>query len=109
MSIDWDGLVLAPLHAAFGETITYQPVGIGAPFTLTDAVCDRAYTQVGFDHNGVPVTAWSTHIGIRLASCPQGFAPADQDLVTWNGSQFRVVDQQPDGKGNIVLVMGVVS
>lgn len=109
MAIDWDALVLAPVHTAFGETIAYQPSNGTSAFTLTDAVFDRSYIQVGTDGGGVPVTAWSTFVGIRLASCPVGFVPADGDTVTWNASVFRVVDQQPDGKGNTMLVLGILS
>ena len=105
--IDWDGLVLAPLHAAFGETIAY--VSPNVAFTLTDAVFDRGYIQVGTDGGGTPVTAWSTFVGIRLASCPAGFTPSDRDRITARGSTWQVVDEQPDGKGNVVLVLAVAS
>jgi hypothetical protein len=108
VAIDWDALVLAPLHAAFGEGLSYQPV-TGAAFTLTDAVIDRGYIHVGTDAGGVPITAWATYVGIRLASCPPGFVPADEDRVTAQGSTWRVVDEQPDGKGNTVLVLGVIA
>lgn len=106
MPIDWDGLVLAPLHAAFGEAIIYLSATIG-PFELQDAVFDRGYVQVNPDGGGVPVTAWSTFVGIRLASCPAGFEPADGDTITARGSTWQIVDEQPDGKGNIVLVLAV--
>jgi hypothetical protein len=105
MAVDWDALVLAPLHTAFGEAVSYQPA-TAAAFALTDAVIDRAYVQVGTDAGGVPVTAWRTIVGIRLASCPSGFAPGDEDQITAHGSTWRVVDEQPDGKGNVVLILG---
>ena len=110
MPIDWDALVLAPLHTAFGETISYQSsrTGLGLFFTLTDAVFDRGYVQVGTDAGGVPVTAWSTFVGIRLASCPAGFTPLDGDRITARGAIWQIVDEQPDGKGNIMLVLASV-
>src|ERR1700732_4836050 len=108
MAIDWDGLVLAPLHTEFGETVIYQTTA-WLSFTLTDAVFDRGYIQVGTDAGGVPVTAWSTFLGIRLASCPAGFTPVDDDRITARGAVWRVVDEQPDGKGNVVLVLGAVT
>lgn len=104
--IDWDTLVLAPLHAAFGETVSYQSPGFGV-FTLSDAVFDRGYIQVGTDAGGVPITAWATFVGIRLASCPAGFTPASGDRITARGSTWLISDQQPDGKGNVVLVLAV--
>ncbi len=107
MAIDWDHLVLAPLHAAFGEAIIYQSATLG-PFSLTDAVFDRGYVQVGTDEAGVPVTSWSTFVGLRLASCPAGFSPAVGDRLTARGSTWQIVDQQQDGKGNVVLVLAVV-
>ena len=106
--VDWDSLVLAPLHAVFGEAVTYQPAS-GAAFTLTDAVFDRAYIQVGFTAEGAPHTAWHTVLGVRLASCPPGFKAADLDRVTVQGATYRVVDEQPDGKGNTTLILGVLA
>jgi hypothetical protein len=107
MSVDWDALVLAPLHAIFGETIFYQPIDAEI-FRLTDAVFDRAYIQVGTDAGGVPVTALHTIVGIRLASCPPRFVPKDGDRVTRDDVTWQVVDEQPDGKGNVVLVLGAL-
>lgn len=107
MSIDWDGLVLAPLHATFGETVQYLSASAGY-FVLADAVFDRGYVQVGTDAGGVPVTAWHTFVGIRLASCPAGFIPAGGDQITARGSLWQVADIQPDGKGNAVLVLASI-
>ncbi|HEY0183524.1 MAG TPA: hypothetical protein VGC09_12020 [Rhodopila sp.] len=107
MAIDWDHLVLAPLHAAFGEAIRYQPA-TNAAFTLEDAVVDRAYVQVGFDGDGAPVTAWRTIVGIRIASCPAGFVAAAGDRISARGYSWQVSDAQADGKGNVVLVLAVV-
>lgn len=104
MAIDWDNLVLAPLHAAFGEAITYQAQTTDA-FQLTDAVFDRCYVQVGMDEAGVPVNAWRTFLGIRMASCPVGFQPMDGDRILARGACWQVVDEQPDGKGNTILVL----
>lgn len=107
MPIDWDGLVLAPLHTAFGEAVTYQSAAFGT-FTLADAVLDRGYVTVGTDAGGVPVTAWSTFLGIRLATCPAGFAPMDGDRILARNSVWQIVDEQPDGKGNVILVLAAV-
>lgn len=108
MAVDWDALVLAPTHAIFGEAILYQSATIGI-FALSDAVIDRAYVQVGIDSGGVPVTALRTIVGIRLASCPPGFAPGDGDMIGARGVTWQIVDEQPDGKGNVVLVLATVS
>jgi hypothetical protein len=107
MAIDWDGLVLAPLHAAFGETVNYVP-SVGQSFTLIDAVLDRGYVQVGMDAGGVAITAWSTILGIRPALCPAGFSAAAGDQVINSAGMWQVVDVQPDGKGNVLLVLSAL-
>ena len=106
MSIDWDGLVLAPLQAAFGDAVSYKTPTAPA-FTLPGVVVDRSYCQVGTDEGGVPVTAWQTLAGVRLASFPAGIAPVVGDRLTANGKTWQVVDVQPDGKGHATLVLGV--
>lgn len=108
MAVDWDALVLAPTHAIFGEAILYLSKTIGI-FPLPNAVIDRAYVQVGTDAGGVPVTALRTIVGIRLASCPAGFTPGDGDMIGARGVTWQIVDEQPDGKGSIVLVLAAVS
>lgn len=107
MPIDWDGLVLAPLHAAFGDAVSYTTAT--ATFSVPDAVVDRSYCQVGTDDGGVPVTAWQTLAGVRLASFPAGTSPVVGDRLTANGKTWQVVDVQPDGKGHATLVLGVIA
>ena len=104
MAIDWDTLVLKPLHATFGETIIYISRQFGT-FTLADAVFDRSYVSVETDAAGVPITSLQTHVGVRLASCPANFSYADGDCVVANGQTWLITDEQPDGKGNVTLIL----
>ena len=105
MPVDWDALVLAPLQTAFGEAVTIT--GSGPDIVLTDAVLDRCYVQVGIGDEGAPITAWQTQLGVRLASGPAGWAPAQGDIVQARGSAWQVVDIQQDGKGHAILVLAV--
>lgn len=107
MPLNFDALVLAPAHAAFGEanqgnpTPVYTPQG-GSPFTV-DGVF-RLPSADDLTLPGVPgVTTRKPELDVRAAQLPAGITPAQGDQVVVRGVTYTVSDVRPDGMGLYTL------
>lgn len=113
MSIDWDGVLLAPTMQIFGEGTAsqpatwplYRPKGL-APFALADAVFDRAYADITIDGAGSEVTSRKPCLGVRLSLFLQR-EPLQDDSVFIPSvpGTFIVKDVRPDGHGHAKLIL----
>jgi len=109
MSIDWDALVLGPVHRTFVEPVTYQPVSGPANPALTGVFDEGYQSRIELEDGSVSWTTQAPTLGIRLAEW--GGAPQQGETVTIPsvGKTFIVVDARPDGHGEIRLILGSVS
>lgn len=110
MAIDWDGLVLAPCHAAFGEpagTVTYFPQ-IGASFDLEGSVFDDGFHTRDL-LAGPSISTSQPTLGVRLALFPAGVLPLQGDGVALRGQLYLVRDVQPDSHGEARLLLNRAS
>jgi hypothetical protein len=118
VSFDWDGLVIGPTVAIFGDTVQYVP-NIGAAFTVT-GVFDQAYLELTPLGRGGPDTeSWSMAspgsitaempvLGVQLSQFP--IPPEQDDLLTitsgrFAGERFVVKEVRPDGHGGAKLLL----
>ena len=104
MALDFDALVLAPAHAAFGEPVTYAPAS-GPSLALAGVFTDR-YTQTSFQ-DGAEIASVRTALNVRASLFTT--APAKGDLVTVRGIQYVVNEVEPDGLGDIRFYLGLAS
>lgn len=109
MAIDWDGLVLAPLIAAFGEDegIIYYPQG-GQEFDI-DGVYDENNRDL--DMIGSRVNTSTPVVGARLAQFQRfQISPqqGDQLRIKRTGELFDVKDTDEDGRGHVKLKLNFV-
>lgn len=104
--IDWDGLVLQPTMAVFGQTVVYTPAG-GTAFTLVDAVFDDAYHPLQPIEDGTAMTTELPVLGVRLSEFPTGVTPLQGDsvVITALGITYKVRDVEPDGHGHVKLLL----
>jgi hypothetical protein len=98
--IDWDTLVLGPLHSVFGEPVPvmYSIAG-GAPFGVSGIFDEgarsvRLVTEPEFNEVA-PV------LGVRLSQFPAGYDPrnAQGDTFVVRGVTYVVKDGRPDSHG----------
>ena len=94
--IDWDTLLLAPTHQAFGEQVTHYPAA-GAARVLT-AVFNAAYTEVTLE-DGMEVASTKPVLNIRASILPRN--PEQGDLWNVRGVLYQTVVAKPDGLGDI--------
>jgi len=110
MSIDWDGLVLAPVMGVFGEGAAtglpiYTPRGLPA-FALADAVFDAEYEQVDVNpDDGTASTSRRPVLGVRVSLFPRPPAQSDSVRIPSTGKNYVVRDVQPDGHGHAKLML----
>lgn len=106
--IDWDGAVLGPLNAVFGEPVTYTP-RVGAPFPIT-GVFDEAYMPVTLVADP-PVMSARPVLGVRLSEFPAGFDPeaaqGDHLTITRTGDTFVVKAGKNDSHGHARLELNL--
>jgi len=111
--MDLDATVLAATMSVWGEeglgkpSVTYSPAS-GSPFTLPQAVFEKAYTRVEFA-DGTPVSTTRPALGVRLSLFPSGVSPAQGDQVTVRGEVYNVFDVRPDGEGHALLILMAAS
>ena len=106
MAIDWDGLVLQPGFAVFGEDVqpTYTPQ-TGSPFPI-DGVFDNPYKGLVIQDDGLPVVATREPLlGVRLAQFASPPIKGDQVHIASVNQTYRVSDVHPDGKGWAKLLL----
>jgi hypothetical protein len=102
---DWDTLVGRTMRAAetiFGRPVTFQtsaPVPPGGtppePVTLR-VVFDEAHERIDTS-GGVPINTTGPMCDVRRGDLP--WTPEQGDRVTVNGTNYTVVEVQPDGAG----------
>lgn len=109
MAIDWDGKVLAPVVAVFGETVTYMPAD-GGSFSIT-GVFDEAYREIILLDGGTAITTEDPCLGVRLAAFPSGQIPrkGDQLAVLSVSNIYTVKDVRIDGHGGAKLMLNFTS
>ncbi|MGH8541756.1 MAG: head-tail joining protein [Stenotrophobium sp.] len=103
MAIDWDSIVLGPVHALFGEAITYMPAA-GAAFVIPDAVFDESFRAVSMA-DGIGMTSQVPVVGVRAAAFPTPPLQDDQLVIQRTGELMIVKEVQPDGHGWIALTL----
>lgn len=104
--IDWDSLVIAPLMAAFGQPVLYQPVG-GTAFTI-NGVYDEAYRDVQAISDSAEISTTMPVVGVRVADFPSPPKRGDKLVIVATSDQFIVKDVRPDGHGEAKLMLNFV-
>lgn len=100
--VDWDALVLGPVHGVFAEAVVYLPRG-GAPYP-TEGIFDEAYREVDLA-GGMAVTTETPVLGIRLSAFPRVPLQDDQLQVVRTGITFTIRETQLDGHGAAKLLL----
>lgn len=112
MAIDWDVEVLAPVMSVFGEGVpadpaslpTYMPRGL-PPFQLADAVFDSAYQRITELADGSTSNTASPVLGVRAALFATPPRQSDSVFIPSVGKMYGVTDVEPDGHGQIKLIL----
>lgn len=90
MSVDWDALVIGPLHGIFAEPATYIPFS-GAPAFPITVVFDDAYLkEVMFDDATSGTTEVSACVGVQLSQFPADPVPNDAVFIPENPLKRRL-------------------
>ena len=105
MSIDWDASVLAPCHGVFGQSVTYQP--FSGPVRSLTGVFDNGYqAKIQLEDGSTGWTAQDPTLGIRLAEWGSSPQQGESITIVATGQVYLVTDAQPDGHGEIKLILG---
>ncbi|KVZ18635.1 hypothetical protein WT88_29590 [Burkholderia stagnalis] len=105
--IDFDALVNVAVADTFGEPMTYQPAGGGAPY-MVSGVFAEPYRRQEFDGDGS--AHWVTtapSVGFRLSDLAATPATNDKIVRQKTGVVYRIVEPQPNGIGWINLTLKV--
>lgn len=100
--INWDAIVLGPVHGVFGEPVTFIPK-VGAQYAGT-GIFDEAYREVDLA-GGEAVTTEVPVLGIRTSQCPAPLVQGDQLQV--RGVLYTIREPQFDGKGGAKLLLNL--
>ena len=107
--VDWDAMVLQPLHGQFAEPVVYQPAAGPAVPGLTGVFDDAYQSKVQLEDGSVGWNTASPTLGIRLQEWGAPPQQGEQITIVRTGQLFVVVDARPDGHGEIRLIMGAAS
>lgn len=114
MPVNWDSVVIGPLHGVFAEPATYTPAG-GASFPITVVFDDAYLKEVMFEDASTGVTEVSACVGIRLSEFSADPLQNDQVSIPANRSLRRpaatYVVRQPrvDSRGAARLLLSKMS
>jgi len=100
--VDWDSLVLGPLHSVFGEPVTFLPA-VGSPRAV-HGIFDEAYREVDLA-GGMAVTTEHPVLGIRTSDFPVLPLQGDQVNVPSRGKTYVIREVQIDGHGAAKLLL----
>lgn len=98
--VDWDAQVLAPLHAVFGEPVTFIPA-VGSPIAAV-GIFDEAYRQIDIA-DGQAVTTECPVLGIRVSAFQP--LPKQGDQVNVRGTAYTIREVQLDSHGGAKLLL----
>lgn len=92
--------VLAACQRVFGEPITWKPKA-GGEYPTT-GIFNEIYQSVDPD-TGAIVQSYRPNLGVRLQDIPA--EPVAGDKVVVRSVTYRVQECQPDGEGNLHLLL----
>lgn len=123
MAIDWDGLVIGPTNAAFGDAVQYYTKTANFPVT---GVFDEGYLEVAplgrgglFDSEGFnlgapgAITSEMPVLGVQLSQFPSASRPEQNDALQMTsglqaGNWYVVKEVRPDGHGHAKLLLNLM-
>jgi len=114
MAVDWDALVIGPLHDVFAEPATYTPF-VGGSFPITVVFDDAYLKEVMFEDASSGVTEVSACVGVRLSEFLSDPVQNDQVFIPANPLKRRAaatyVVRQPrtDSRGAARLLLSKIS
>lgn len=98
--IDWDAIVLGPVHGVFDEPVVFMPA-VGAQYSGSGTF-DAAYREVDLA-GGMAVTQVCPLLGIRSSQCPVPLVQGDKVQV--RGITYTIREPQDDGHGWVKLLL----
>ena len=107
-NFSYDGLVLGPAVAAFGEVAQGYPVPVcmpvsGQPYSV-DGIFDDAYLPLDAG-TALEVVSAQPRLAVRLSQMPQ--APQESDQGAIRGVTYVVRKIELDGKGEAGLLLNL--
>jgi len=108
MTIDWNSVVIGPLHGVFAEPVTYMPYA-GGSFAITGVFDDAYLKEVMFEDASSGVTEVSAVLGVQLSQFPSLPVQNDQLSIPSANSTYVVRQVRPDSRGAAKLLLSKVS
>jgi hypothetical protein len=108
MPIDWNSVVIGPLHGVFAEPVTYMPYA-GGSFAITGVFDDAYLKEVMFEDASSGVTEVSAVLGVQLSQFSSPPVQNDQLSVPSANSTYVVRQVRPDSRGAAKLLLSKVS
>lgn len=108
MTIDWNSVVIGPLHGVFAEPVTYMPLA-GGSLSITGVFDDAYLKEVMFEDASSGVTTVSAVLGVQVSQFPSAPAQNDQLIVLSTGVQYLVRESRPDSHGAAKLLLSRVT
>lgn len=104
MPIDWNSVVIGPLHGVFAEPVTYMPLA-GGSFSITGVFDDAYLKEVMFEDASSGVTEVSAVLGVQLSQFQANPAQNDQLIVISIGARYIVRQPRFDSRGAAKLLL----
>lgn len=108
MTVNWNALVIGPLHSVFAEPVTYMPYA-GGSFAITGVFDDAYLKEVMFEDASSGVTEVSAVLGVQLSQFVSLPVQNDQLAVPSANSTYVVRQVRPDSRGAAKLLLSKVS
>lgn len=107
MAIDWDHLVIGPLHGVFAEPVTYMPLA-GGSFQISGVFDDAYLKEVMFEDASTGVTEVSAVLGVQVSQFQFPPIQNDQLIVIRTGVRYLVRQPRFDSRGAAKLLLSRV-
>ncbi|WNC90954.1 hypothetical protein RI103_06280 [Paraburkholderia sp. FT54] len=110
MSIDWDSVVIGPLHGVFAEPATFMPFA-GGSFSITVVFDDAYLKEVMFEDATMGATEVSACVGVQLSQFPADPVQNDRLFIPAGRSgrrpaaNYLVKQVRPDSRGAARLLL----
>jgi hypothetical protein len=94
--IDWDKVVHGPIQGAFGEPVTYRPIG-GPAITIFGVFI--APSMSADAAGGTEIITFSPSLGVQVSQFSMAPEQGDRLTVIRTGQEFVVREVRPDSLG----------